>query len=47
MLKRFSVENFKGFRDKLVFDLGSPGDYDFNQEMICEGCVARGYAVRH
>ena len=24
MLKKFSVENFKGFQDKITFDIGSP-----------------------
>lgn len=42
MLKRFSVENFKGFRDKITFDLSSPCNYDFNQKAICRGCVAKG-----
>lgn len=42
MLKRFSVENFKGFSDKITFDMGSPGNYGFNSEIIENGCVTKG-----
>ena len=38
MLKRFSVENFKGFRDELVFDL-SAREYEFNQCLVKNGIV--------
>lgn len=42
MLKKFSVENFKGFRDKITFDIGSPSNYSFNSEIIQNGCVTKG-----
>lgn len=42
MLKKFSVENFKGFRDKITFDMGSPSNYSFNSEIIENGCVTKG-----
>ena len=42
MLKKFSVENFKGFRDKIVFDIGSPNNYSFNSEIIEDNCVTKG-----
>lgn len=42
MLKRFSVENFKGFKDKVTFDIGSPSNYSFNSEIIENGCVTKG-----
>ena len=42
MLKKFSVENFKGFKDKIVLDLGSPNNYNFNAEIIENGCVTKG-----
>lgn len=42
MLKRFSVENFKGFRDKITFDIGSPNNYSFNPEIIEKGCITKG-----
>ena len=42
MLKKFSVENFKGFQDKIIFDIGSPSNYNFNSEVIENGCVTKG-----
>ncbi len=42
MLKKFTVTNFKNFRNKTVFDLGSPANYEFNCEAIKEGIVSKG-----
>lgn len=42
MLKRFSVENFKGFKDKITFDIGSPSNYGFHSEIIEGGCITKG-----
>ena len=42
MLKKFSVENFKGFKDKITLDIGSPNNYSFNSEIIENGCVTKG-----
>ncbi|MCD7812831.1 MAG: ATP-binding protein [Lachnospiraceae bacterium] len=42
MLKKFSVENFKGFREKITFDLGMPSNYGFIPEVIQNGCVTKG-----
>ena len=42
MLKKFSVENFKGFKDKITFDIGTPSNYGFNSEIIENGCVTKG-----
>lgn len=42
MLKKFSVENFKGFQNKITFDIGSPSNYSFNSEIIENGCVTKG-----
>lgn len=42
MLKKFSVENFKGFKDKITFDIGDPSNYSFNSEIIENGCVTKG-----
>jgi AAA15 family ATPase/GTPase len=36
MLKKFNVENFKGFRDRITFDIGSPGKYGFHPELLKE-----------
>lgn len=33
MLKRFEVENYRGFSEKLVFDL-TARDYSFNQNLV-------------
>lgn len=41
MLKKFSVENFKGFQGKYVLDLSNPGNYAFNQECIKNGIVSK------
>lgn len=42
MLKKFSVENFKGFKEKITLDTGSPSNYSFHPEVICNGCVTKG-----
>ena len=42
MLRKFSVKNFKGFRDKITLDIGSPSNYSFNSEIIENGCVTKG-----
>lgn len=42
MLKKFSVENFKGFKNKITFDIGLPSNYNFNSEIIENGCVTKG-----
>lgn len=42
MLKKFSVENFKGFKDKITLDIGSPSNYGFNTEMIDNNCITKG-----
>lgn len=42
MLKKFSVENFKGFKDKITFDIGSPSNYNFNSEIINNNCITKG-----
>jgi len=42
MLKKFSVENFKGFKDKITFDIGAPCNYCFNSEVIKNGCLTKG-----
>lgn len=41
MLKRFEVENFKNFKDKLVFDLSETKNYEFNPECVQNGLVSK------
>lgn len=38
MLERFECTNFKGFKDKIVFDL-SARDYNFNKDIVKNGLV--------
>ena len=38
MLKRFEVQNFKGFKDKFVFDL-TAREYAFNKNLVVDGIV--------
>ena len=42
MLRRFSVENYRGFAGRLTLDLGSPNSYTFNTGAIEGGCVSKG-----
>ena len=42
MLKKFSVENFKGFKDKITLDIGSPSNYGFHPEIIEGNCITKG-----
>lgn len=41
MLKKFSVENFKGFQGKFTLDLSRPGNYAFSKECIKNGVVSK------
>lgn len=38
MLKRFEVENFKGFKNPLVMDF-TAREYEFNKNLIVNGIV--------
>lgn len=42
MLKKFSVVNFKNFKNKITFDLAIPYNYGFNKEVIVDGCITKG-----
>lgn len=39
MIKKFSVENFRGFKDKITIDFSSCRDYDFNKGLIKNGLI--------
>lgn len=41
MLKKFTVENFKGFQNKLTLDLEAD-NYDFNPEVTENSCISKG-----
>lgn len=47
MLKKFSVSNFKCFKDKITLDLGSTNGYSFNPEAIENGIVKAGIIYGH
>ena len=42
MLKKFSVENFKGFKDKITLDIGNSSNYGFHPEVVKENCITKG-----
>lgn len=42
MLKRFSVINFKNFGQKAELTLDHPSNYEFNNEIIQNGCISKG-----
>lgn len=39
MIKRFSVENFRSFKDRITIDFASSRDYDFNRHLIKNGLI--------
>lgn len=39
MLTKFAVKNYRGFSEKLTFDLSRPGKYDFNDFAVKDGVV--------
>lgn len=42
MLTRFSVKNYRGFSDKIEWDLSHPSSYSFNTNAIKNGVVKNG-----
>lgn len=42
MLKRFTVINFKNFGQKTELVLDHPSNYEFNNEIIQNGCISKG-----
>jgi len=41
MIYNFEVEGFKGFQEKLIFDLSHQKNYEFNQECIRDGVIRK------
>ena len=39
MLTKFTVKNYRGFSEKLTFDLSRPSKYDFNSEAVKNGFI--------
>ena len=42
MLKKFSVTNFKNFKDKVTIEFDKASNYEFNDNVIKDGCVTKG-----
>ncbi len=42
MLKRFSVEGFKNFKNKVTLELSTPCNYEFNKDVVSDGCLTKG-----
>lgn len=42
MLVKFAVKNYRGFADKIEWDLSHPSSYSFNPEAIKDGIVKNG-----
>jgi len=42
MLKKFAVTNFRGFKDRIEWDLSHPSNYTFNQGAIKDGIIKNG-----
>jgi len=42
MLTRFAVKNYRGFKEKIEWNLSSPSNYSFNTEAVKEGVVKNG-----
>lgn len=42
MLIKFAVSNFRGFSDKITWDLSHPNRYDFNDHVIKNGSIKNG-----
>lgn len=40
-LKKFSVTNFKNFPETITFDLSASSNYEFNHEVISNGCITK------
>ncbi len=47
MLAKFSVSNFKGFDNELVFNLSEPNGYGFNSECIKNGIINNALVYGH
>lgn len=42
MIRKFSVKNFKGFKEEIVLDLSKARDYTFNEHLVKNGIVNKG-----
>lgn len=42
MLKRFSVDNFKNFKERVTLAFDQPANYEFNKEIVKNNCITKG-----
>lgn len=42
MLTKFSVKNFRNFKERVEFDLATQKQYEFNTDVVKDGCVKHG-----
>ncbi|MGM9803140.1 MAG: ATP/GTP-binding protein [Muribaculaceae bacterium] len=42
MLKRFAVKNYRGFQDRIEWNLSNPSNYSFNSDAVKNGVVRNG-----
>ncbi len=42
MLVKFSVKNFRGFAERIEWDLSHPSNYEFNTQVIKDGIIKNG-----
>lgn len=42
MLKKFAVTNFRGFAERIEWDLSSPSNYEFNTHVVKNGIIKNG-----
>ena len=42
MLLRFAVTNYRGFRDRIEWDLSHPKNYSFNENAVKDGVIKNG-----
>ena len=42
MLTKFAVTNYRGFKDRIEWDLSHPSNYEFNTHVIKDGVVKNG-----
>lgn len=42
MLVKFAVENYRGFAERIEFDLSKPKNYEFNTHAVKDGIIKNG-----
>lgn len=45
MLAKFSVKNYRGFSERIEWDLATPNNYEFNTEVIKDGIIKMGSSM--